>query len=119
MQNAPAYSADRFPGDFSASALCAAVTASVTGPVAWWLARRYMLCTYPNHPEMLGAAVLTGILDGLLIACIAFGICFAARVWIYERRERKQSDAALRDALSTIDRERKRGTGGEPPIPRQ
>lgn len=111
MQNAPAYSADRFPGDFSASVLAAAVTASITGPLAWWMARRYLLLTHPNHPEILGAAVLTGILDGLLIACLAFGFCFALRVWIYERRERKSSDAALRKDLRSIEQDRKRSEG--------
>ena len=119
MQNAPAYSAERFPGDFTASAVCAASTAALLGPAAWWLARRYLQQIYPHHPEMLGAAVLTGILDGLLFACLAFGICFAVRVWRFERGERKQSDTALRKELLAIAKNRENGSSCEPPLPRR
>ncbi len=119
MRHAPAYSADRFPGDFVASAVCGAVTAALLGPTVWWLARRYLQQTYPHHPELLGAAAVTGILDGFLLAVLAFTACFAARIWHFERKERKQSDAALRRELESIaaDQRHKGKQDGEPPIP--
>ena len=120
MQDAPSYSAERFPGDFTASAVCGAVTAAFLGPCIWWLARRYLQRTYPHHPELLGAAVITGILDGLLLAIFAFVFCFAIRIWRFERRERKQSDIALRRELEEIAAGQNSdcGNGGEPPFPR-
>ncbi len=119
MRYAPAYSAERFPGDFAASAVCGALTAAILGPLTWWLARRYLVQTYPHHPEMLGAAVVTGIMDGLLLAILFAAACFAVRVWRFERRERKQSDDALRRTLEGMADEagRERGRNGEPPLP--
>ncbi|WP_419805218.1 hypothetical protein [Terriglobus sp.] len=120
MRYAPAYSAERFSGDFAVSAVCGAVTASILGPIIWWFARRYLQQTYPQHPELLGAAVVTGVLDGLLLAIFAFVICFAARIWRFERKERKRSDAALRSELESIAAGviPKPGSGDEPPLPR-
>ena len=119
MRDAPAYSAERFPGDFAASAVCGLITAALVGPLTWWLARRYLEQTYPHHPEMIGAAVVTGLFDGVLVAVLAAGICFAVRVWTYERRERRQSDDALRSELEQIAGMPSHGSGadGEPPAP--
>ena len=119
MRYAPAYSAERFPGDFVASAVCGAIIAALLGPTIWWAARRYLEQTYPHHPEMLGAAAVAGILDGLLLAVLAFTACFAIRIWRFERRERKRSDAALRLELESIsaDQRGKPGQDGEPPHP--
>ena len=83
----------------------------------WWAARRYLQQTYPHHPEMLSAAVVTGILDGLLFAVLAFAACFAVRIWRFERRERKRSDVALRMELESIAVDKKHEKDGEPPSP--
>lgn len=118
MWQAPAYSAEQFPGDFAASAMSGLVTAALLGPLTWWLARRYLQQTYPHHPELLGAAVVTGLLDGFLLAALAFVACFALRIWTFERRERKRSDAALRSELEHIAAERDRGSNDSPAPPR-
>ena len=120
MRYAPAYSAERFPGDFAVSVLCAAITAVLLGPGIWWFARMYLIRTYPHHPELLGAAIVTGAMDGVLIAALSFVACFAMRIWRYERQERKQSDNALRVELERIatDLQHTRGEHGEPFPPR-
>ena len=103
MRYAPSYSADRFPGDFSASALAGLIAAVTLGPAAWWLSRQYMQRTYPGHPELLQAAVVAGVFDGFVVAVLAFAACLAVRIWSYERRERQRSDELLRTALSDLE----------------
>lgn len=103
MRYAPSYSADRFPVDFSASALAGLIAAVIFGPAAWWLCRQYLQHAYPAHPELLQAAVLAGVFDGLIIAVLAFAACLAVRIWRYERRERQRSDDLLRAALVDLN----------------
>lgn len=119
MRDAPPYSADRFPADFVLSALTGLAVAAVTGPATWWFALRYVQRTYPGHVEMRSAAIVAGVADGLLSAVLAFGLCFAVRIWLFERRERRRSDDLLRATLSEMtDSSKHEGEGdGEPPFP--
>ena len=66
MRYAPPYSADRLPADLIVSVLTGLAGAAVVGPATWWFALRYLLRTYPGHPEMRSAAMVVGVLDGLL-----------------------------------------------------
>ena len=95
-------SIDRFPGDFVASLRVGAVAAVVLGVVSWWLARQYMLRTYPGHVELLGAAAVVGVLDGTLLGIAVFVLTYVVRVFRYERRLRKASDTALRTTLEAM-----------------
>ena len=104
MAQLPPYSGDRFPADFAISLLSAAVTAIVSGPLVWYLCLSYMERHYPHHQELYSAAIVAGCLDGALLGLLAFVFTFAARIWRYERAERKRSDLLLRLALDDIQR---------------
>ena len=105
MAQLPPYSADRFPADFAISLLSAAGTAIVSGPVVWYFSLRYLQQHYPHHEELASAAIVAGCLDGALLGLLAFVFTFAARIWRYERAERKRSDLLLRLALDDIQRD--------------
>ena len=104
MAQLPPYSADRFPADFATSLVTAAITAIVSGPAVWYLSLRYLERHYPHHEELYSAAIVAGCLDGALLGLLAFIFTFAARVWRYERAERKHSDLLLQLALDDIQR---------------
>lgn len=99
-------SIDRFPGDFMASLRVGTIAAGLLGTGSWWLAREYMLRTHPGHTELMGAAIVVGVMDGLMLGIAAFVATYVLRVWRYERRLRKASDAALQLALNELDRGR-------------
>ncbi len=100
-------SIDRFPGDLVASLRVGCIAAMGLGGLAWWLARAYMLRTYPRHREMLGAAIVVGVMDGAMLGVAGFVVTYVARVWRYERRMRRRSDDALRRELADLAPERK------------
>jgi hypothetical protein len=102
MREAPAYSSDRFPADCAVALLCSAGGFLISGPIIWYFALAYLHRTYPDHPELDGAAAFTGLLDGVLIGLGVFVLTFAIRIWLYERRERKQSDDLLKRTLDEI-----------------
>ena len=104
MAQLPPYSADRFPADFAISLLSAAGTAIVGGSAVWYLSLRYLERHYPHHGELYSAAIVAGCLDGALLGLLAFVFTFAARIWRYERAERKRSDLLLQLALDDIQR---------------
>ena len=95
-------SIDRFPGDFMASLRSAGIAAVLLGAASWWLAREYMVRTYPGHQELLGAAVVVGVMDGLLLGVGAFVLTYVVRVFRYERQLRRRSDEALRQELQSL-----------------
>lgn len=100
-------SIDRFPGDFVASLRVGAGTAVVLGAGSWWLAREYLLRTHPGHPELMGASIVVGVMDGLMLGVAAFVLTYVFRVWRYERRLRKASDAELCRVLTELEMEKR------------
>lgn len=95
-------SIDRFPGDFTAALRVGAGVMVASGFGAWWLARSYMERTYPAHSELMGAAIVVGAMDGVMLGVAAFVLTYVIRVWRYERRLRTQSDEALRRELARL-----------------
>jgi hypothetical protein len=104
MAQLPPYTADQFPADFATSVVSALVTAIVSGPAVWYLSLRYLQQHYPHHEELASAAIVAGCMDGALLGLLAFVFTFAARIWRYERAERKRSDLLLRLGLDDIER---------------
>ncbi len=93
---------DRFPGDLMASLRAGMISAVVLGVTSWWLARWYLQRTYFGHVELLSAAIVVGVMDGILLGIGGFMLTYVVRVWRYERRLRRTSDDALRRELGAL-----------------